>query len=576
MRYLIQSIPIAALFCASCTTSLGLTSDIRTDSKRDAVAGVSYSLPMLQYDLTITRTLAQCEGKAIVYDAKGKPKIKADGSIQLKDVDEIAFSVSATAKEAYVPGETYLVDHTSLGAPTKISSVAMEFHENGTLKSVNLAAEDKTQEVVKNTVSTLVGVASIAAGLPIGAAPLGSDHVLICSSKTKKALSDLKAAEVVVENATTKLKSKTKELTDEVASFANIGGISALSDAQKLKLKTLSDEQRALMVQLALANEDLAKKRKPLSQTVRFRWPSAFDTLNSTGDARFELSASQKKIWRSLFELEAPVNIKSGGKQLCSIPPAADVADVPRTENDMEACLASKLSVSAILRPTILRAVKDEYKITVADNPSEKMGGMLVRPPEAGYLRLCKEIVAANCTLSTAADYIVLEPEAPSIVPQLGQLRFLAFQNGPFENHVMSFSLAESGALEKFEYKELASQAVGFTATASDTVSQIGGFLSDVRKYEDEQEAKAKEAAKAETEAAREAIITQREDEIAALQYQIDLLTKQKEFAQLTGPADTTSLDALNSETAEVNARVALLRARLAELQAESELESAS
>lgn len=576
MKYLIQSIPFAAFFCVGCTTSLGLTSDMRTDSKSDAIAGVSYSLPMLQYDLKISRTLTQCEGKAIVRNAAGQALTNPDGSLQTKDVDEIAFAISATAKEAYIPGETYLVDHTSLGAPTKTSSVTMEFHENGTLKSVNLTAEDKTQEVIKNSVSTLVGVASIASGLPVGTAALGADHVLVCRQSTKNALGDVKLAEAAVKKATADLKSKTKELTDEVGTFSKIGGIAALSSAQKSKLKTLSDEQRALMVTLALANEDLANKKKPLSLDVRFRWPSAFNKLDSTGDARFALSASQKAKWRGLFELKAPVTIKSGGKQVCVIPPAANAADISRVETDIEECLSDRLLVSALLRPTILRTVTDEHKIQVSDDPKKKMGGMLIRPPEAGYLRVCKEIDPADCAISASAKEIVLEPEEPSVVPQLGQLRLLKFENGPFENNVMAFSLADSGALEKFEYKELAAQAVGISAAASDTVSQIGGFLTDLRKFEAEQEAKEKEEAKSELEEARQALVTQREDEIAALQYQIDILGKEKEISQLTSPADTTAVDALNAETAQINARVALLQARLAELRAENELDDAT
>ena len=140
--------PMVVLFGTGCTTSLGLTADIRTESKTRAIAGVSYSLPMLQYELSIVRTLVQCErpkikNGSIQYkiDANSQPITDANGNKVPETYDEIAFTISATAKETQIPAETYLIDHTSLAAETKTSSISIEFHEE--TGSLERAVDDK-------------------------------------------------------------------------------------------------------------------------------------------------------------------------------------------------------------------------------------------------------------------------------------------------------------------------------------------------------------------------------------------------------------------------------------------------
>ncbi|MEQ8300129.1 MAG: hypothetical protein RH945_06260 [Hyphomonas sp.] len=538
---------------------------------------------MLQYDLNITRQLSQCEG--IKFDQNGKIVYEIDAATGLatttpKMVDEIAFSISAKADELFVPGESYLIDHTSLGAETKTSSITMDFYDESlTLKSINLAAEDKTGEVIKSVTSTLVGIASIAYGLPTpssaAAAPPPEDY-LVCTDTTKTALNAIKTAQTNVKSLTDSLKDKTKELNEEIESIGKIATIGALSDSKKSQLSQLATEQRMLMVSVANAGEKLATLKKPFQQSTTLKWPQTFTSLQNTAAPPFTLSAADRKKWHALFEVKDQISIDFSGKQFCPVTQPVDrqhmtPVEKAQEQSEVDKCLDEKLKMSAVLRPAIDRSgsINDSKAIGISSIPVE---GILYRQPDPGYLRVCKALDPIACATSATEEDIVLASEKPVMVPQLGQLRFLKFKNEPFQNNQLVLALRKNGALEKFEYKDLAAQAAGAAAAASDTISQLGAFATAMQKFEDEQKTKEEEDAKAKLEASRQAIITERADEIATLQYQIDLLNKQKEVTQLTNPSDTATIDSLSSQTAEINARVALLKAKLAEVEAEAAL----
>src|SRR4051794_33573538 len=90
----------------SCT-HLAVSRDlVYTDKPMQALSGVSYSLPMLQYDLTVSRTLVACPTGVDF-------KTSAGGTVTFWS-DDMAIELAATAVANQIPGERYWVDYSKL------------------------------------------------------------------------------------------------------------------------------------------------------------------------------------------------------------------------------------------------------------------------------------------------------------------------------------------------------------------------------------------------------------------------------------------------------------------------------
>jgi hypothetical protein len=180
-----------------------------------------------------------------------------------------------------------------------------------------------------------------------------------------------------------------------------------------------------------------------------------------------------------------------------------------------------------------------------------------VRPPVKAQLTICREAYRpeAKTPSCSSPPFYKAEPDA---APQFGQLRFLPFRNGPFEANQLAVELREDGSIEKFEYKNTKAAAAGLTAAVADAVNQY-------KTFRDAQDTKAQSAAEA-----------ARKEEIAKIQYEIDVLTKQKERLKLNTPDAPDALEAIRKETTRIETETALLNARLAQLKAEASIAEAS
>lgn len=120
----------ALLALSACTTHLDVDHALPSDpaSRR----GIAYFLPFTQFDTKTTWTLAAC-------DAQGIP--------------EIAVSFAATPVSAPDPDHLYTIDYSSLDAISKTSSVKVDFHDSGAIKSINASAEDRTAEIAGKAIS---------------------------------------------------------------------------------------------------------------------------------------------------------------------------------------------------------------------------------------------------------------------------------------------------------------------------------------------------------------------------------------------------------------------------------------
>ncbi len=339
MRFL-KMTALAGLSMLTACTHIATTPDHLKTSRSEALEGVTYALPMLQYDLTVARTLITC------------PTSQTIGGAAVVDAT-LAFKIEASASPRYVPGEVYLIDYDSLSSWFKTSAFALERHPNGTLKSLNASATDQTGDVIKDVTKTGILVSSLGAGGPILAAgsalstagtvksaPLALKKVddkqwmslfeklgPVTSLQAEKPVTqDTKAFwtnrsdklaqlvgksltdETIVrcrENAERATKAraenreasetKTKALTirnRQITNQTTLANLKALDTKGFEALGGLFKNQEDLITEMAALDEALVEIDKSLSVSKKGRWPEAFD---SPDQAEMPLSDAQAK-----------------------------------------------------------------------------------------------------------------------------------------------------------------------------------------------------------------------------------------------------------------------------------------
>lgn len=529
---MLRSATLAAMVFLSACTSLSTSADVSTSASDVAVAGIPYELPMIQYELKVTRTLTQCVD----------PDTKAE---------HVKFLMTAEATPHFVSGETYVMDYRKLASWTKVTSLGVEYHEGTSLlKSLNAAADDRTGEIIAGALKTAVGVASLAGGIPLPAAaadPSGGKRnpasMLVCAPNTPALLTALETATAELKQKTANLEgatSKVNELAERVA---------ALSDADKTELRKRVDAQREALQTQTKAQTKLDKAKDALSAVSTVRWPREF---SGTDDAISPSDVDLRKL-AALVATKGWANGPNGADNPC--------------EAEVTKCLETKLSIYAKLDRLGMAASEtaDEGTRAAGTKSPEIVSagkapqpGVFLRPPVQGRLLVCGSVEALDC--SDAGPRLLLRSDEARI-PQLGTLRFLPFSNQAFQNNALSLTVAKSGDIQKVEYKDTESIAENIATTTSAAVAELRGYADARRNAETAADKKADDLIKAE-----------RAEELAVLDQEIQRLQKQKTLDDLQRPAEVTPLAATQTQTQEVNARVALLQALLAEREAQKKL----
>ena len=589
----------------------------------NALRGAEYSLPMVQYEVKLTRTLVDCPASdAIIIGGGSAGKTTVEVGAHA-----LAIKIDASATRRYVAGETFQVDPRTLRSAFKTSSFGLKTYPSGTLQSINVGTEDHTADVVKAVVKTGLAVATLVSPTPAllvataatGAAASGGPFGIVgqgasggarpSSAATRTALQaaieDLERslvsrkvvgcrAEVeqnvkALREARSRLPALTRALEDATARAERASVVANLKAADRTDAlalgSALSDlRDTALAVQKAqVAINEASTALQVASQGVR--WPSTFDegprelppmgtdakalaALLEPKDIRIltpEVLAAWLKRHRSVIDRSDArgldfaklLTVDGRGEE-------SEAADTPCAGegSSVAACIAA---LGARIELVAADAAEDcdtapgprcralltaaARKDEVDPRDARADPGIFVRPPREAVLRICRREAEGWCR----NERPLLE-DAPVMVPQMGQLRFMEFSNGAFESGDMTLAVREDGSLENYEYKRTKAAAVDASSVAQDAVEQYAAY----RGKRDER------------------LKTAREQRIAEIQFQIDELTKQKELLALRTPSIGSTNTAVNEETAAIQARVALLNAQLAELQAKAAFDAAN
>lgn len=329
---------VALILSATGCTRLSVTPDrIRSDGQGKALSGVSYALPMLQYDLKTTRTLTGCPA-----EVEWAPGVY---------VGSLALSLEVEAKPEAIEGERYRINYSKLDSWMKTTSFTIEYHANSELlKSVNVSIEDKSGEVIGNVVKAGLAVAAVASGpagmgataaglnmtLPAGNASfiksLGFESdalqgspgdvraavrklmdnaqselrrvvedsatapqpIIACTGMAERNVTDRKAA-------LTLLKAQNKELKDAkgvVDELTKLAAVRALAQPDRAKLVAAAEALLAATDKVAGTQEQIDNLEKALGVEQDERWPRTF-----SGGATSEVAALDLDDRKTLSEL---------------------------------------------------------------------------------------------------------------------------------------------------------------------------------------------------------------------------------------------------------------------------------
>lgn len=380
---------------------------------RMLVQGAPYNLTFTQYDLTIKRRLTTC--------VKDPDKPLAAGQQPVSDV-KIVTTVEATRKEARDPAREYVLDFAALRSFFKTTDVAVEYYENGALKSVNASVEDKTAEFLKSSFSVAAKVALLSSGV-------GGAATQACSEEVRNAVAAAGQSERALKSKSAALARQTEILEKRVAVASALGPTRNASERQ-----AMANEVTALFDAKAQVDAEQAKLAGYLRRftlTNKETWPK--DGMTFSAELAKPLTRDDVRDWVSLDE--------SGVRAL--------------GETGVWGAVTSD-SVSA------------QHVLCSRDNCAKTADvlGLKYRVAMPGTFRACSN---ATCTGEEAELF-----RDTGMFSQLGPIMTLPLRNYPFMTQTVVLTMNEAGQPTKVGYRS--------EAGAQKAMDTLGTFVDEYGK----------------------------------------------------------------------------------------------
>lgn len=476
---------------AGCQTHLAVQPDglgPYVDGANKLRVGLDYGLPMLQFKISVRRTLTQCAS-------------------EVEPID-IRFLAKVTAEPRYVVGERYVIDYEALSNWSKVTKFELQTYENGAIKSINAEAEDQTAAIVGDVVKSGISLLSLTSGVPLTRSrPTPGDN-WACKAETVVLLNDIK-------EANGDLKAKTRALvalTDSVARLERAAGMNALTEEAKERLEKAQKDVLTHSRLVVQADEDLVRLTNRVSTSEEIIWPQKADesTLNAAPNPK------GKEALMGLFEkvsdgvpgyargrLESTFQLRARLMTSVVIP---EQSTCPEAKGE---CLAKKIEKSAL-------------------------SGLYYRSPVPAQFLVCQVTADEECTVNSAMSVVVSKDV---LAPQLAPLRILPLTNGAFQHNALTATFRENGGLAKFNYDEKAARGKALSGV-------VASGLGNVLAYRDARQADSK----AEEDTKKKAVLAEMDAEIARLERQkkLDMLKAEtnQNASQNDIQVETTRLNA--------------------------------
>lgn len=465
---------------SGCTTSLDVK---KVSNVASTHRGLAYSLPFTQFTVKLTWSIS-CTGT----DNIAEIAIKAEqSSMGMPDNDHV-----------------YAIDYTSLNSAMKTSSVKADFYDNGALKSINTAAEDRTAEVIVKTVSAIGKIAKFVA--VAGVAP-----PTVCSSEIVDQLGKIRGLKADIEKLNQTIEQNLIAVEALTARVVR-GGEQTPEDIMG-KHQTAIDTLSGNQIDLQSKKRQLEVALKGVSYSTEVIWPVVSSDFASADGQGQKVPISVLRQW---------LRAKNG----------AVLADL--TDGELKGKAADKAVFFKLDAPGSYGSLAGAN--TDRGKPED---GVRYRFPAQGNLLVCSR----NPCPDTPDEQLVARFATP--VLQKGQIFYLPFASEPFSNGSLVAEFNPNGTIKSagYERKTAAAETAANAADqVADTLVSVGTAFLDAKKTPLEKLKEQTDLAKAEK----------------------DLADAQKALIESPNSASQLSAEALAADTAVKQAELANIQADIA------------
>lgn len=374
-----------------CSTQLNA---VRVESGVMKTEGAPYNLTFTQYELTVKRRLTSC------FD-------NADDPLKKKPNMTVTTTVEATRKEARDLGQEYVIDFAALRSFFKTSDVAIEYYDNGALKSVNATVTDKTGEFLKSAFTAVAKVAILGTGVGAPGVPPDACKPEIQAKVAQAAQSEKDIA------------AKTNALTRQTAQLEKLQAVAVAlgSTRNAAERREFADQIKSVYT----AKEEVEKEQKLLADllknltfTSKILWPKDGSTFSE--QIVPPLTRDDIKNWGSLSE--------TGLTRL-------------KTETGVWVLIST-------VSPSAKHVVCEDVQCSKTTSAAEATG-LKYRLAMPGTLQACSN---KSCT----GDDVELFSDT-GLFSQLGPVMTLPLRNYPFMSQTVVLAMNEAGQPTKIGYK---------------------------------------------------------------------------------------------------------------------------
>ncbi|WP_412558027.1 hypothetical protein [Thalassospira sp. MIT1370] len=430
----------AFLGLATITGCTELKSGLVSNDGNEALqGGVLYSLPMVQYALETSFRITGCPDPSIA-----DIPLEAGNILLAPD-----FEIKQTAKENITPDpdKLYILNYEDMSGPTKTSTLKVDLHENGTLKSINAGVTDRTTEVAKSAIKTGFKIVQLASGFS-GVMPLDKTK----STDVGGVICTPYAEQLMIKRSSTSSKQQTETATLLVKTQALEKARAVVEASAKPSDQAVQALETALKDSLA-AEKALAGTQKLLAKIDAALTIKVSDTWPKQGT---ETSTRTRMPAPPISKL-----LRDGSFTLANDGLKAQVTTTSLAELPEQLAVLTEISKVTSTGPTAGNCSDGSW-----DCSSDRQG-VYYRVPAKAYLRSCMTSSALSTTCLSIPEEGLLLNEFLD-VPQLGVLAVLPLKNGVGQDNVLAATFSDKGMLETFSYDE---------KTAS--LEKIAGVLDD-------------------------------------------------------------------------------------------------
>ena len=423
------SVVLLTTLSACNTTTLKvdkLTSDDSTERR-----GYVYPLQFTQYEIKVTRGIANCESVIELKNEKGEPLLDDDNNVRTETVPDVKALIKAEILVENVDDadNMYVIDSNSLVSGTKITNITVNW-KDGRLTSINAKADDQTAEIINAAVSGVAQLATSAiAPAGLGIKSTSPPPIVACKDDIATAVGNVADHEKKITDSATKISGYSsnivnyKNMLDQIGSNPTLDcKVPANKDEIQCKLVAAVVDLKKEKDALDGAKKDLSSELEKISYVEVYRWPESSKIDKTNAGKPFGIDEKIYERW-----LKDDSLVDKNNKII-------EMTGFKKSQASMKA-FKSEFDIHMQLKLVGNYGVK---KLAEYEDKQKGDSGIRYRIPATGYVVVCKK---ALCT----KDEKLAVAFNKGKIHQLGHIFYVPFESDSFTNREFSMSFDDNG-----------------------------------------------------------------------------------------------------------------------------------